>query len=93
MVYDSNLENQHRSTQKFAKRWFGPYVGTSTNDNAIYHFAELDGTRIAAPVAGKRINAFKKRYEDEPDLECVCKGDDPGRTDEGGEVGGSEDDK
>ena len=66
---------------------------TSANDNATNHIVELDGTRIAAPVAGKRINAFKKRYEDEPDLECVCKGDDPGRTDEGGEVDRSEDDE
>jgi hypothetical protein len=29
---------------------------------------ELDGTRIAVLVAGKRIKAFKKRHEGSPDL-------------------------
>ena len=40
---------------------------TSANDNGTYHIAELDGTRIAVPVAGKRVKAFKKRHEAEPD--------------------------
>ena len=40
---------------------------TIANDNATYHLAELDGTRIEIPVAGKRIKAFKKRHEVEPD--------------------------
>ena len=57
--------------RKFARRWFGPYAVTSANDNDTFHLAELDGTRIAVPVAGKRIKAFKKRHEDEPDLESV----------------------
>ena len=67
LVYDSSLDNQHRATRKFARRWFGPYVVTSANDNGTYHLAELDGTRMAIPVAGKRIKAFKKRHDDEPD--------------------------
>ena len=46
--------------RKFARRWFGPYAVTSANDNNTYHLVELDGTRIAVPVAGKRIKAFKK---------------------------------
>mgnify|MGYP000037587262 CR=1 FL=1 len=29
---------------------------------------ELDGTRIGTPVAGKRIKAFKKWHEEEPEL-------------------------
>ena len=29
---------------------------------------ELDGTTMAVSVTGKRIKAFKKRHEDEPDL-------------------------
>ena len=49
---------------------------TSANDNATYHIAELDGMRIAVPVAGKRIKAFKKWYEYEPNLDCVGEGDD-----------------
>ena len=61
LVYDNILDNQHRSTGKFVRRWFRPYVVTSANDNATYHLAELDGTRMVVPVAGKRIKAFKKR--------------------------------
>ena len=49
---------------------------TSANDNGTYHLAELNGTSIAVPVAGKRIKAFKKRHEDEPDPEGVDDGDD-----------------
>ena len=36
------------------------------NDNAIYHLAELDRTPITTSVAGKRIKAFKRRNEAEP---------------------------
>ena len=32
--------------------------------------------RIAVPVARKRIKAFKKRHEDEPNPESVDDGDD-----------------
>ena len=81
------------TARKFTRRWFGPYVVMSADDNATYHIAEHDGMRIAVPVMRKRIKSFQKRYEDEPNLDCVRGGDDPGRTDEGGEVGGSEDDK
>jgi hypothetical protein len=78
LVYDSSLENQHKATRKFARRWFGPYEVTNVNDNGTYHLAELDGTRIAVPVAGKRIKAFKKHHDDKPDLES---GDDNDDTD------------
>ena len=40
----------------------------SVNNNVTYHLTELDGTRITTPVAGKRIKAFKRRNEGEPDL-------------------------
>ena len=46
-----------------AKRWFGPYVVISVNDNVTYHLAELDGTRMTTPVVGKQIKAFKRRNE------------------------------
>ena len=72
LVYDSSLDNQHRAMRKFARRWFGPYVVTCANDNGTYHLAELDGTRMAVPVAGKRIKAFKKRHDGEPDLGDMC---------------------
>ena len=68
LVYDSSLDNQHRATQKFARRWFGPYVVTGANINGTYHLAELDDTRMAILVAGKRIKAFKKRHDGEPEL-------------------------
>jgi hypothetical protein len=46
-------------------------VVTTANDNGTYHLVEIDGTRIAVPVARKRVKAFKKRHEDEPDLGSV----------------------
>ena len=65
LVYENSLNNWRRSTSKFAKRWFGPYMVNDVNDNVTYHLAELDGTRITTPVAGKRIKAFKRRNEAE----------------------------
>ena len=59
-MYDSKLDNQHSSMQKFAKRWFGPYVVTSTNDNATYHLAKLGGTRLGVPIEGKWVKVCKK---------------------------------
>jgi hypothetical protein len=56
-------------------------VVTSAYDNGAYHLAELDETRIAVPVAGKRVKAFKKRHEDEADLESVDTDDDRCGTD------------
>jgi hypothetical protein len=68
LVYDTSLDNQHKAARKFAQWWFGPYVVMSVDNNGTYHLAELDGTRITVPVAGKRIKAFKKRHDGEPDL-------------------------
>ena len=42
---------------------------TSANDNATYHLAELDGSRLAVPIAGKRVKIFKKRQDEDPDLD------------------------
>jgi hypothetical protein len=53
---------------------------TTVNGNGTYHLAELDGTRIAVPVAGKRIKAFKKRHEDSPDLGSKESDDDGNGT-------------
>jgi hypothetical protein len=49
-------------------------VVTSIDNNGTYHLAELDGTRIVVPVAGKRVKAFKKRHDDEAD--AGIEGDD-----------------
>ena len=81
-VYDSSLDNQHRATRKFAQRWFGPYVVQSASDNGTYHLAELDGTIMAIPVAGKRIKAFKKRHDDEPDPVDLGSSDERSETEE-----------
>ena len=64
LVYDNNLENQHKKTRKFTRRWFGPYVVMSANDNATYHLAKLDGSRLAIPIAGKRVIIFNKRQDE-----------------------------
>ena len=76
LVYNSSLDNQHKASRKFARRWFGPYIVTGANNNGTYHLAELDGTRMAIPVAGKRIKAFKKRHEYESDLGGVDSDDE-----------------
>ena len=67
LVYDSRLDNQYSTARKFAKRWFGPYVVKEIKNNATYFLAELDGTRLALPIAGKRIKIFKRR--EAPNLE------------------------
>ena len=51
LVYDNSLDNQHRAMRKFARRWFGPYVVTSANDNGTYDLTELEGMRIGVLVA------------------------------------------
>jgi hypothetical protein len=40
---------------------FGPYVVKKVEGNATYLLAELDGIRLALPIAGKKIKIFKKR--------------------------------
>ena len=84
-MYDSNLDNQHKATQKFAKRWFGPYTMISANDNGTYHMAKLYGTRLEVSVAGKRIMAFKKQRKDEPELRSDGDDDEQLEADEGSE--------
>ncbi|KAL3698249.1 hypothetical protein R1sor_012325 [Riccia sorocarpa] len=61
LVYDSSLENQHSTTRKFSRRWFGPYVVLAVNDNATYLLRELDGTPLRLAIAGKRVKLFKRR--------------------------------
>ena len=58
------------------KEVFRALLVTSANDNGTYHSAELDGTRIAVPVARMRITTFKKRHKDEPELESMDDDDD-----------------
>ena len=78
LIYNNNLDNQHRSTQKFAKRWFRPYVVKTANNNVTYHLAELDGRRIAVLIAEKWINAFKKQHKSEPNPEVEVESADEG---------------
>ena len=54
------LDNQHKTTRKFARRSFRPYVVTSPNDNTTYHLAELDGARLSIPIAGERVRSSRK---------------------------------
>jgi hypothetical protein len=90
LVYDSSLDNQHKVAPKFARRWFGPYVVTRVDDNGTYHLAELDGTRIAIPVAGKRVKAFKERHDGEPDARIGWSNDDGSDDDEGDDTDGAD---
>jgi hypothetical protein len=90
LVYDSSLDNQHKAARKLARRWFGPYVVTRVDDNGTYHLAELDGTRIAIPVAGKRVKKFKKRHDDEPDARIGWSNDDGSDDDKGDDTDGAD---
>ena len=54
----------------------------SANDNGTYHLAKLDGTTMVIPVAGKRIKAFKKRHDDEPDPVSLDSSDERSETKE-----------
>ena len=71
LVYDSSLDNQYSTTRKFAKRWFGPYMVKKIESNATYFLAELDGTRLALPIAGKRIKIFKRRETPNLEIEAL----------------------
>ena len=64
LVYDSSLDNQHSTSRKFAKRWFGPYIVKQVYDNATYLLRELDGTELKIPIAGKRIKLFQRRGDE-----------------------------
>ena len=44
-----------------ARRWFGPYVVMQVLDHGAYKLCELDGTVLKVPIAGKRVNLFKRR--------------------------------
>ncbi|CAM6082342.1 unnamed protein product [Calypogeia fissa] len=61
LLYESNLENQHSSEKKFARRWRGPFVVTGVFANATYMIRELDGTALKGLYAGKRIKVYKQR--------------------------------
>ena len=41
----------------------------SANDNATYLLTELDVTKTAIPIARKRVKIFKKRHDNEPNLD------------------------
>ena len=67
LVYDSSLDNQYSTIQKFTKRWFGPYEVRKITNNTTYFLNELDGTEIRIPIARKRIKIFKRRESLEPE--------------------------
>ena len=60
IVYDSSLDHQHTTIQKFAKRWFGPYEVQKVFDNGTYRLCELDGIVLRVPIAGKQVKIFVK---------------------------------
>ncbi len=61
IVYDRSLEHQYSTMQKFARKWFGPYLVVKLHDNTTYLLQELDGTHLRIPIVGKQIKAFKRR--------------------------------
>ena len=71
LVYDSSLDNQYSTARKFAKQWFGPCMVKKIESNATYFLAELDGTRLALPIAGNRIKIFKRREAPNLEIEAL----------------------
>jgi hypothetical protein len=71
LLYDNSLDNQQSTTRKFAKRWFGSYVGKKVEGNATYLLAELGGIRLALAIAGKRIKIFKRRSTTDVRIEVL----------------------
>ena len=63
ILYDINLDNQHSTSLKFAKRWFRPYVIRQLNRNATYFLTEMDGAALRLSIPGKRIKLFKKKED------------------------------
>ena len=55
------IDNQHSTARKFSQGWFGLYVVKKVEDNATYRLANLDGTPLTLPIAGKRIKIFMRR--------------------------------
>ena len=43
-------------------------MGTNANDNATYNLVELDGLRLAMPIAGKRVKILKKTQDEDPNI-------------------------
>ena len=54
----------------------------SANDNATYHLVELDGSRLAIPIAGKRVKIFKKRQDEGPNLDDLNNEDNVSKINE-----------
>ena len=60
IIYGRSLDNKDNSMRKPLRCWFGQCTVIRVNDNATYHLLELDGTRLAIPIVGKRVKVFKK---------------------------------
>jgi hypothetical protein len=61
LVWKSQLDVQHDTESKFAKRWNGPFVVLDVDQYNTYKLRTLDGIVIARRMAGKRIKLFKQR--------------------------------
>ena len=53
------------------KRWFGPFVVKKIENNATYFLVQLDGTRLALPIARKRIKIVKRREKKNLKIEAL----------------------
>ena len=55
----------------FMSQWFALYVVIDENNNAPYHLAKLDGTRLVVLIVCTRVEIFEKWEEDEQVLGCL----------------------
>ena len=68
IVYDNNLDHQHRTIRKFTRRWFRPYEVRKAFANGTYRLSEVNRTILRVPIGGKWVKIFKKQSDDEPNV-------------------------
>ncbi|KAH7404157.1 hypothetical protein KP509_15G012900 [Ceratopteris richardii] len=62
LIYDSTFDSQYDACKNLTQWWFGPYIVSKVNNNAL---CELNGAALKTLIAGKTIKLFKKRDNDE----------------------------
>ena len=64
---------EHREFRQLELRCTGvrrqPARRRTDTRHPVNHLAELDGSRLVVPIAGKRVKIFKKRQDEDPDLD------------------------
>ncbi|KAH7428351.1 hypothetical protein KP509_10G088200 [Ceratopteris richardii] len=74
--YDSTFDTQYDARRKLIKRWSGPYVVVTAFENGTFKLREFDGSFLKNLIARKRVKLFKKRNNEEYEIEEIDDDDD-----------------